>query len=284
MSDEAPAGVAGNAAVDAGSHLTPEAIETILNDFRVWLQQTAGCADVAAPMADGPGFSMQTVTAEFTALRHEVNLLTRAARSQQEQNAETLRQLGETVHALEEASEAADDADAETLRPLLKTLVDLYDVLALARREVQRVEALVQSLLGPALADDAPLIEPPARKRWWPWWSGHSAAAPAVVQVVNKYRQEQAERRRVAEQVQQFFASVVTGYTMSLQRIDRALQQHDLEPMICVGEPFDPECMEVVEVVNDPGRSGTEVLEEVRRGYRWHDRLFRCAQVRVSRP
>ena len=84
--------------------------------------------------------------------------------------------------------------------------------------------------------------------------------------------------------MRQFFASVVTGYTMGLQRIDRALEQHDLEPIICVGEPFDPEYMEVVEVVSDPERSGTEVLEEVRRGYLWHDRLFRYAQVRVARP
>jgi molecular chaperone GrpE (heat shock protein) len=41
--------------------------------------------------------------------------------------------------------------------------------------------------------------------------------------------------------------------------------------------------MEVVEVVTEPGRTGTEVLEIVRRGYLWNERLFRPAQVRVAR-
>jgi molecular chaperone GrpE len=127
-------------------------------------------------------------------------------------------------------------------------------------------------------------------RRWWQWWSGRG---PAVVTEPSGnadlqaqrtgQRQAEAERRQAAEQVRQFFTGVVTGYTMSLQRIDRALQQFALEPIACVGQPFDPEIMEVVEVVNEPGRSGTEVLEEVRRGYRWRGRLFRYAQVRVAR-
>ena len=52
-------------------------------------------------------------------------------------------------------------------------------------------------------------------------------------------------------------SSVLVGYTMGLQRIERALQQQGLEPIECVGLPFDPECMEVVEVIAEPGRQGT---------------------------
>jgi molecular chaperone GrpE len=70
---------------------------------------------------------------------------------------------------------------------------------------------------------------------------------------------------------------------MGLDRIDRALTKHGLEPIPCVGEPFDPECMEVVEVVAAPGQDGSMVVEEVRRGYRWGERIFRFAQVRAAR-
>jgi molecular chaperone GrpE len=42
--------------------------------------------------------------------------------------------------------------------------------------------------------------------------------------------------------------------------------------------------MEVAEVVREEGRASTEVLDEIRRGYRWHGRLFRYAQVRVAKP
>jgi molecular chaperone GrpE (heat shock protein) len=283
MSDEAPADFAGHVAVDAGTHLTPETIETVLNDFRGWLQQAASAAEPAAP-ADEAAFSWHGLTAEFTALRQEVNLLTRAARTQQEQNAETLRQLGDCVQALEKARAEQDRDDSESLRPLLKTLVDLYDALALARREVQRVEIAIGELLGPDEPQETQDIEPLPPRRWWQWWSrprprpGPTGAPEGGTGLGHE------PKRAAAQQVRQFFASVVTGYTMSLQRVDRALDQHDLEPIICVGEPFDPEYMEVVEVVSDPERSGTEVLEEVRRGYLWHDRLFRYAQVRVARP
>ena len=66
--------------------------------------------------------------------------------------------------------------------------------------------------------------------------------------------------------------------------MERALQQSDLETIPTLGMPFDPETMEVLEVAHEGGRTTTEVIEEVRRGYLWHGRLFRFAQVRVARP
>jgi molecular chaperone GrpE len=70
---------------------------------------------------------------------------------------------------------------------------------------------------------------------------------------------------------------------MSLQRIDRALRQHGLEPIPTVGDVYDPELMEAVEVVAGSGLAAGEVVQEVRRGYRWNGRVFRYAQVRVAR-
>jgi molecular chaperone GrpE len=70
---------------------------------------------------------------------------------------------------------------------------------------------------------------------------------------------------------------------MSLQRVERALRQHGLEALHVVGQTFDPESMEVVEVVFDSGRPSGEVVEEVRRGYLWNGRVFRFAQVRVAK-
>jgi len=70
---------------------------------------------------------------------------------------------------------------------------------------------------------------------------------------------------------------------MSVQRVERALRQQGLEPIPAVGEPFDPERMEVVEAATGTGRPSGEVLEEVRRGYLWNGRVFRYAQVRVAR-
>src|SRR5207253_859641 len=56
---------------------------------------------------------------------------------------------------------------------------------------------------------------------------------------------------KAAEVVHRSLKSVLTGYGMSLQRLERALQQQELETIPTVGERFDPERMEVIEVVMD---------------------------------
>ena len=258
MPDSPPPGVAADAAEHRAEALTPEAVEAVLADFRTWLEQAAAPAAEAPPAPAAEPVDLHTLLAQFTGLRHEVNLQTRAVRAQQEQNAETLRQLGEAVRA----RPAADGDDG--VRPLLKTLVDLYDALALARRELQRVQEAVQ----PALAELArPAPRPSLLGRLF--GRGPAPAPPASAEAAGRVRG--------------FLDSVITGYTMSLQRLERALQQHGLEAIPCAGRPFDPERMEVLEAVADSGRPAGEVLDEVRRGYLWNGRVFRYAQVRVAR-
>jgi molecular chaperone GrpE len=83
------------------------------------------------------------------------------------------------------------------------------------------------------------------------------------------------------DKLNQFLQGIGDGYAMSLRRVERALPAFGLEPIDCVGRPFDPDTMEVVEL-GDGGPAGT-VLEEVRRGYRWNGTVFRFAQVKVAR-
>ncbi len=270
--------------------MTPAAIEAVLADFRSWLLQHA-----ALPVTDGAPagpapepVDLHTLLGQFVALRHEVNLQTRATRAQQEQGAEAIRQLGQALDALSRAQSAAGADEDEALRPLLKTLVDVYDALSLAGREVRRLQdTLVPSLEQlTAAAEPSPEPAAPARPALWArLFGGAPAPEPVNRQVATSQRQQRQEQaRQAAERIRQFLGSLVTGYTMSVQRIERALQQHGLEPIRTVGEPFDPESMEAVEVVAEGGRQTTEVIEEVRRGYRWGGRVFRYAQVRVARP
>ncbi len=270
MSERPPPGVTEGAAGRGAQALTPEAVAAVLADFQTWLRDLAS-APPSAEAAPSPAVDLHTLLGGFVALRHEVNLQTRATRAQQEQNAEALRLLGEALEALRRSPQPAQE---EATRPLLKTLIDLYDALALAEREVRRVQEAVLPALEAMLAALSPPAEAPRRSIWARWFG---AAPPA----------EDAERARQAreagERVRAMLASLATGYTMSLQRLDRALRQHGLEPMAVVGAPFDPERMEVLEAVADSGRKAGEVLDEVRRGYLWNGRVFRYAQVRVAR-
>jgi molecular chaperone GrpE len=289
-----PAGPGGSDGV-AGA-LTPAAIDRVLADFRAWLERLADAPEPTLESAPEP-IDLHTLVAQFTALRHEVNLQTRSARSALEQNAESLKQLGETVVALREAPKpdpvAAID---EAARPLVKALLDVYDALELAGRQVERARL---ETLGPALdalAEPPPLKEPPPAAQD-PAGSGFLrrlfAGSPpaddgrAAVQeqwkALADWHANQSEALKAVARAKQVFDGLVGGYAMSLKRVERVLPQFDLEPITCVGRPFDPELMEVVEATPDSGRPAGEVLDEVRRGYLWRGRVFRYAQVRVAR-
>jgi molecular chaperone GrpE len=256
----------------------------VLADFRDWLGAAAGGEDGMGP-PPGEGVDLHTLVGQFLALRHEVNLQTRAARNQQEQNAETLRHLAQALEALRQAP--AQTAPDERVRSLLKTLVDLYDALALGAREVKRGEEALGILLdqvGAGLEAGGPEPAAPAPRSLWGRLFGRGEPREAQRERARQGARERAIRDREAlGRVRQTLASLVTGYSMGLQRVERALAAQGLEVMKVVGGPFDPERMEVVEAVADSGRPAGEVLEEMRRGYLYNGRVFRYAQVRVAR-
>lgn len=319
MSESSPPAVPADAAVPAPevkSPLSPEQRAAVLRDFESWLtelhstQPPPEVGRIGNPPfggeEQGRGIDLNTLLGQFLALRHEVNLQTRAVRAQQEQNSDTLRQLSQALERLREQQAQGDqdrEADADQLlAPLLKTLIDLYDALALASREVQRIQEGVLPLLHqlavsvpegelPALPDVPPEPDLP---RWGRWLGVKRADTTplreSASRLLEQYRQERYQRRQqweqlqtVAERIRLTLTALLTGYTMSLQRLDRALQQHGLEPIQAVGSSFDPELMEVLEAVPSTGRPAGEVLEVVRRGYLYNDRVFRYAQVRVAR-
>jgi molecular chaperone GrpE len=277
-----------------GTGSVSDRVEAVLADFRRWLETAAAVDNGAAPA----GIDLHTVLAQSTALRQEVHLQTRAVRAQQEQNAELLRHL---EHAVELLSQPRED----TVRPLLGTLVELYDALALAARENERTRRTVLPLLDELAApdaDDEPVPEPPAgpaapaRSFWSRWVLSPSADAALrasqeeTERAFERLREERLRRQQRSarlrdgcRQARQLLEGLLTGYTMGLQRLERALAQQDLEPIPTVGERFDPEQMEVLEAVAGTGRPAGEVVEEVRRGYLWKGRVFRFSLVRVAR-
>jgi molecular chaperone GrpE len=269
-------------------------VSAVLADFRAWLtaltpsaseelgvrnEENKPASSLLTPHSSLlTGVDLHTLLGQFLAVRQEVNLQTRAVRAQQEQNAETLRQLTATLDALQQSQargeETRQQAIEEALRPLLKTLIDLYDALALAGREMQRVRETV--LPGLAQLAAPTTVGPETPPSLWARLFRSSTASSE--------RQKREElTRESAERVRQLLASLVTGYTMSLQRIERTLRQHGLEAIPTAGERFDPERMEVLEAVADSGRPFGEILSEVRRGYLWNGRVFRYAQVRVAK-
>lgn len=281
----------------------------MLADFRAWLSLLAEPAAVE-PLAVEPvttRVDLATLVGQFVALRHEVNLQTKNSRTQLEQNAQALQNLTNALSALEHQQMVGkqDDAAAEEelLRPLFRTLVELYDALALGQREVQRM----QESLGPTLAQFQSAVEargeepspqpaaPAVVLPWWARWLGLQSEVDRQKAALDAWWKEKLPTavtpapsslehlRTLGERIRQAVQSILTGYAMGLQRVDRALRQHGLEPIGALGRFFDPELMEVLEAVPDSGRPAGQVLEEIRRGYLWRERVFRFAQVKVAR-
>jgi len=245
--------------------LTPEGIEAVLADFRSWLTDlAAGVVPEPAPLADEPP-DLHALFGQFTALRHEVNLQTKAVRAQQEQNAETLQRLGEAVDAMHQPG--TDDTIAEDgpTRSVLKGLVEVADALALACQEVERLAQTSATSL-----DQLRRLAAAERRSLWARWFGGSHQGVYLAGAA-------------ALRAQQLLDSVLTGYRMSVQRLERVLDQQGLDTIPCAGQPFDPERMEAIEAVADSGRAAGEVLGVVRAGYEWNGKVFRHALVRVAK-
>jgi molecular chaperone GrpE len=239
----------------------------VLADFREWLGEIReqGTGDRGqSPAAGVLAPDLFSLVDQFTALRHEVNMQTRAARAAVEQNAEVLRHL-EEARAEPEASAEDDD-----LRSTAKAMIDVADALALSLNQIERLRESIEPLL-------ADLAEPPPTPTPAPGlFARLFGARPAPAAGDERSRQAASKLRQLA-------AAAGDGYAMSLRRVERILPTLQLEAIACTGEEFDPDLMEVVEVVADPDQSSGAVVEEVRPGYLWRGKVLRFAQVKVAR-
>jgi molecular chaperone GrpE len=72
------------------------------------------------------------------------------------------------------------------------------------------------------------------------------------------------------------------GLELIRQRLFDALKKLGLEPMVVLGEPFDPHVHHAVEMVETEDAPDHTVLGEFQRGYNFKGRLLRPAMVKVA--
>lgn len=74
---------------------------------------------------------------------------------------------------------------------------------------------------------------------------------------------------------------LVVGVKMVIQQFEEVLKRHGCHRISVAGEAFDPNFHEALQMVPSPLPSGS-IVQEVRIGYRMHDRVLRPAQVIIS--
>jgi molecular chaperone GrpE len=73
------------------------------------------------------------------------------------------------------------------------------------------------------------------------------------------------------------------GIELIYRQFQDALQKIGVQPIVSVGQAFDPRVHEAVEMVDTTEVPDHHVLDELRRGYKYRERLLRPAMVRVAR-
>jgi molecular chaperone GrpE len=72
------------------------------------------------------------------------------------------------------------------------------------------------------------------------------------------------------------------GTELIYQRLLEALKKLGLEPIVCVGQPFNPHMHDAVEKFETTEAADGTVLEEHQRGYNFKGKLMRPAWVKVA--
>ena len=76
--------------------------------------------------------------------------------------------------------------------------------------------------------------------------------------------------------------SLIEGEELTLKMLAKLMEDHGLEVVDPVGEPFDPELHEAMTVLPSKDVAENTVLEVLQKGFKLHDRLIRPARVIVS--
>jgi molecular chaperone GrpE len=73
------------------------------------------------------------------------------------------------------------------------------------------------------------------------------------------------------------------GVELIYRQFQDALQKAGAQPIVAVGQPFDPRIHEAIEMVDTTEVPDHHVVDELQRGYKYKERLLRPAMVRVAR-
>ncbi|MBL7044298.1 MAG: nucleotide exchange factor GrpE [Pirellulaceae bacterium] len=251
--------------------------DEILTRFRGWLDQTRDeCETLGEHATDGellnePAGLYQLVE-QFTALRHDMKLLTKTARGTEERNEATLVSMQAAIEQFRAVEPKEAEAADKAARPLVEALVDLDESLVRGQRVIEQARRRFVAEVSAEMQEARDRLD--ALYRTQPWWR-RLLCRPWHEATRDVYSGNAFETGRGV------FDSLLEGYDLIQNRLRRTMQEQSIVRMECVGKPADPNSMTVIEAVNETGRLPGTVVEEVRPGYFWKGKVLRFAEVKA---
>ena len=256
------------------SHAAPSLDrEACMERFAAWLDEILEALDDEEAYRGKSAIDLHALWSATTALTQEIKLQGRSFK----QLADVLEPLPALAPRVEEVLGAHDEALEAT-----RDLAHEVHALAGARNEGQKQndEAQADGKLVDVLLDVRDRL---ARGL-------HSARGSRARQGDDSIKKSWAERlaRRFVETREESTLAAMTsleeGYVMGLARLDAALEELQVNEIPSMGKPFDPRCMNALEVEESDAVPHGTVLEVFRAGYAWQGHVHRVAQVKVARP
>lgn len=257
--------------------------QALLDRFRVYLDCTDDDLDATGAdhpengRADGDARAdLYQLFVELAGLRSEVRTESRLVKEALDQSKATVEPLRSGMASLERSLKRAE-AELETqerrlLKPLLLGLLEVRD----------RLEAGLETAAAPpptATPVEAPPAPPP-RHGFWERLTGRGRTPTAVPAAPSPPAPDASGPTAApVDPIEAWRA----GLAMTLRRFDALLSQHDVEPILVQGQPFDPRTAKAIGTEHDPSRPEGSVLSQVRPGFRWRDSVLRPAEVVVNK-
>ena len=254
--------------------------DALLGRFRQWLEETRAEARSAGELEEirdgqaaepGSEIGLFQLAEQFTALRHELKLQTKSSRNLEDRTHTAIQAMEQAAEALR-AAESRQVVSAEGVaRPLAEALAELDEALQRGRKAADAARQRFLAELQETLLDDLDdrFQTQSAWRKWCSrrWYRGARALLA----------------QRVAWADVEVFGSLLQGYALVQNRLRRALEQHHIQAIPCVGRPVDPNRMTVVDLTDDSGFPPGHVAEEIRPGYLWNGAVLRYAEVKAVR-
>jgi len=251
--------------------------QEILSRCRDWLHQTQReCESFEEYTCEEPSgeesIGLCQLIEQFTALRHDMKLLTKATRSTEERNEATLLSMQSAIEQFRSIEPKEHEAVEKTARPLVEAIIGLDESLERCRDAIGLAKHHLLKDVDTRLRDERDQLDELFRKQsWWRRWlcRGWYRAV----------RQLHADHKVDAHR--NVFDSLLEGYDLIAARLNKTMQQQSIVRIQCIGEMVDPTRMTAVGTVNDLSRVPGTVVEEVRPGYCHHGKVIHFAEVKA---
>ncbi len=254
--------------------------DEVLARFRTWLDQAHEQAlalgddpPIAGGQAEMPAVGLLQLVEQFTALRHDLKLQTKSARSLEERSEATLNAMHAAIEQFRSVQANESQAGQQAAKPLAEALADLDEALLRGRKVIETSRYRILEETSTELQKLQEQLDELFRTQ--PWWR-RRLCRPWHEAAKELYSQRTTELQRG------IFKSLLEGYDLIQNRLRRTLDEQAILRIECAGRPVDPNSMTVIEVINDPRRPPGVVVEEVRPGYYWKGKVLRFAEVRAS--